>query len=144
MTHRATRALAPTDRRSNGDRTMRFTRSIAAGLTLAIVAVSFAGTAEARHRHRHHHHHGDAAAAGIFGFAAGALLSGAFAQPRYRYYDEPIYVAPPPVIYQPGPVYYRAQPWTPEWYESCDRRYQSFNPNTGYFLGFDGDYHFCY
>lgn len=119
---------------------MRFTKPIAAGLALALAAVSFTGSAEARHRHRHHHH-GDAVAAGIFGLAAGALLSGAFSQPRYyRYY------APAPVYVPEAPVYYygRPEPWTPEWYASCDRRYRSFNPETGYFLGYDGDYHFCY
>ena len=117
---------------------MRFTKPIAAGLALTIVAISFSGTAEARHRRHHHRHHGDEVAAGIFGFAAGALLLGALSQPRYYNYYEP---AP---VYAPPPVYYRADPWTAEWYASCDARYRSFNPDTGYFLGYDGDYHFCY
>lgn len=34
-------------------------------------------------------------------------------------------------------------PWTPEWYAWCARRYRSFDPNTGYYLGYDGEYHFC-
>lgn len=123
---------------------MRYTKPLAAALALAIGATSFVGTAEARHRHRHHG--GDAVAAGIFGLAAGALLGSAIAQPRpYYYYREPIYVAPPPpVIYQPRAVYYqRPAPWTPDWYDYCDGRYQSFDPRTGYFLGYDGAYHFC-
>lgn len=129
---------------------MRFTKPIAAALALTIGALSFSGVAEARHRH---HHRGDALAAGIFGFAAGALITGALSQPRYPrnyYYQQaPAYYAPPPVVYrpayQPAPVYYYAapQPWTPEWYAYCDARYRSFNPGTGYFLGFDGQYHFC-
>ena len=126
---------------------MRFTKPIAAGLALAVVAVSLTGTAEARHRHRH----GDAFAAGILGFTAGAILSGAFSQPRYYhrpYYAEPVYVAPPPppVVYDTAPAYYyaRPEPWTAEWYDSCRYRYRSFNSQTGYFLGYDGDYHFCY
>jgi hypothetical protein len=48
------------------------------------------------------------------------------------------------VVYDPAPVYYsRPAPWTPEWYDYCGDRYQSFNARTGYFLGFDGNYHFC-
>lgn len=34
-------------------------------------------------------------------------------------------------------------PWSPEWYRYCDNKYRSFNPRTGYFLGYDGEYHFC-
>jgi hypothetical protein len=128
---------------------MRFIKPIAATLALAIGAVSLTSAAEARHRHRH----GDAFAAGIAGFAAGALL-GALSQPRYPrypsyYYYEPapVYVAPPPRVYyyqQPAPAYYNSvQPWTPEWYAYCDARYRSFNASTGYFLGYDGQYHFC-
>jgi len=126
---------------------MRFMKPMAATLALAIGAVSFSGVAEARHRH---HNNGDAFVAGIAGFAAGALLSGAFAQPRYPsyYYYEPapVYVAPPPppAYYQPAPAYYAApEPWTPPWYDYCGERYRSFSPRTGYFLGYDGDYHFC-
>jgi hypothetical protein len=122
---------------------MRFTRSLAAALALTVAAVSMIGPADARHRHRHHH--GDAFAAGVFGFAAGALLSGAFSQPRY-YRSAPVYVAPPPppVIYNPAPVYYvRPAPWSPQWYAYCSDRYRSFDAQTGYFLGYDGNYHFC-
>jgi hypothetical protein len=118
---------------------MRFMKPIAAGLALAIGATALVGTAEARHRH----HHGDALAAGIFGFAAGAILSGALSQPRYYYEPAPIYAAPP-VTYGPGPVYYeQPEPWTEEWYAYCSSRYRSFDPQSGYFLGYDGLYHFC-
>ena len=124
---------------------MRFMKTLAAGLALTIGATSFAGTADARHRHRGHGHHGDAVAAGILGFAAGAILSGAFARPRYYDYYEPapVYAAPP--VYRPAQVYYsRPDPWTQEWYAYCSDRYRSFNGQTGYFLGYDGNYHFCY
>jgi hypothetical protein len=128
---------------------MRFMKPIAATLALAIGVVSLSTAAEARHRHRHSG--GDALAAGIFGFAAGAIISGALSQPRYpryRYYEPaPVYIAPPPprvYYYQPAPVYYGGpEPWTPEWYAYCDARYRSFNLRTGYFLGYDGQYHFC-
>ncbi len=131
---------------------MRFMKPTAAALALAIGALSLSGAAEARQRYYHHHNDGSAVAAGIFGFAAGALVAGALSQPRYYYPDyyyapAPVY-APPPVVYQPAyqpaPVYYGGpQPWSPEWYDYCDARYRSFNSRTGYFLGFDGQYHFC-
>lgn len=122
---------------------MRFLKPVAVATALTLGAMSFATTAEARHRH-HHSNGGAAAAAGIFGLAAGAILGSALAQPRYRYYaPAPVYVEPP-VVYQPAPAYYgRPAPWTPAWYASCDARYRSFNPQTGYFLGYDGQYHFC-
>lgn len=125
---------------------MRFMKPITAALALTIAAASFVDTADARHR-RHRGDRGDAVAAGILGFTAGALLSGALARPRYYDYYEPapVYAAPPPVVYGPAPVYYsRPDPWTPEWYAYCSDRYRSFDGQTGYFLGYDGNYHFCY
>lgn len=41
------------------------------------------------------------------------------------------------------PHHYRPKPWSNAWYDHCFSRYQSFNPKTGYFLGFDGKHHFC-
>ena len=116
---------------------MRFIKTTAAALAFAIGATSFVASAEARHRH----HHGDALAAGIFGFAAGAILSSALA-PRYYYQPAPVYAAPP-VIYGPTPAYYAPEPWTSDWYSYCSSRYRSFDPQSGYFLGYDGNYHFC-
>lgn len=128
---------------------MRFIRPLAAALALAVSATAFVGSADAKywgpyHRHYypyHHHNHGAAVAAGVFGFAAGAIVGGALAQPYY-YRPAPVYVAPRP-IYRPAPVYASTAPWTPGWYQSCSARYRSFNPQTGYFLGYDGNYHFC-
>jgi len=34
-------------------------------------------------------------------------------------------------------------PWTPAWYQYCSGKYDSFNPKTGYYKGYDGQYHFC-
>jgi BA14K-like protein len=122
---------------------MRFTKPLAAALALSIAAASLVGTAEARHRHNNG---GAIAVAGIFGLAAGALIGSALSQPQYRYYEPaPVYAPPPPpIVYQPAPVYYaRPQPWTPEWYSYCSQRYGSFDGRTGYFLGYDGNYHFC-
>ena len=116
---------------------MPFTKPIALALSLGVAALSLAGSAEAHHRRDH-------AAAAAVGFAAGALLGSALAQPRY-YVPAPVYVAPapPPVHVAPAPVVYLYQPWTPEWYAYCRGKYRSFDPGTGYYLGYDGQYHFC-
>jgi hypothetical protein len=131
---------------------MRYTKSMATALALTIGAAAFADDADARRRH-HRGGHGDAVAAGVLGLAAGAIIGGALSQPRYHggyyepdYYYEPapVYVAPAPVYVQPAPVYsYAREAWTPDWYAYCEGRYRSFNPQTGYFLGYDGQYHFC-
>lgn len=142
---------------------MRFTRTIAAALALSVGALTLAGSAEARdrdnrwrHHDRHHHNSGAPYAAGAVGFAAGAILGSALSQPRYYYepapvYVEPRYVAPryvaptyvQPSYVQPSYVYAAPSPWTPGWYAYCEDRYRSFNRGTGYFVGFDGGYHFC-
>ena len=81
------------------------------------------------------------------GLAAGAILGSALSQPRYvapppAYYPAPpaYYPAPAPA---PAPVIYRPAPWSPAWYNYCSRKYRSFNPNTGYFLSYSGQYRFC-
>ncbi len=78
---------------------------------------------------------GAAAAAGVLGLAAGALIGSALSAPQYV---GPQYVAPPPAA-----VRLRYAPWTPEWYAYCSRKYRSFNPQTGYFLAYSGKYRFC-
>jgi len=119
---------------------MRGLKSIAtAAMALVIGAAPMVGTAEAGHRHHHrHHNHGDAAVAGIIGFGVGTLFGSALSAPRY-------YAPPPRAYYRPAPVivHQGLVPWTGEWYAYCDAKYRSFNPRTGYFLGYDGEYHFC-
>jgi hypothetical protein len=44
----------------------------------------------------------------------------------------------PPVHYSEGP-----EPWTPEWYAYCGAKYRSFNPATGLFLAYSGEYKMC-
>jgi hypothetical protein len=132
---------------------MQFAKTVAAGLALTLGAASLVGTAEAGRRHYHHHHNGAAAAAGIFGFAAGAMLGAALAQPRYPTYyyaPAPVYVAPPPppVVYEPAPVLYEQpivvyEPWTPQWVAYCDSRYRSFDRRTGYYVDYNGHAQFC-
>ena len=126
---------------------MRFTKTIATALAVTVGALTFASSAEARKRqeriwrpnyggHGHFDRHRGNFAAGAFGFAAGALVGSALSRP---YYYAP---APAAVYVAPAPVYVY-QPWTPGWYTYCGGKYRSFNASTGYFLGYDGQYHFC-
>lgn len=73
-------------------------------------------------------------------FAAGAitgLVAGAIANEALREGDP----APRP----PHKVRkdHRFEPWTARWRHDCERRYRSFNPRTGYYMGYDGRRHFC-
>ena len=81
--------------------------------------------------------HGDSWGAGLVGFGIGAIIGSALA-PREVYVVPP---PPPPAYY--GPVSYGPPPWTPDWYAYCASRYRSFDPGTGYFMGYDGFPHFC-
>ena len=85
-------------------------KMFATGLALAIGAATLVTTADARHRWNHYHH-GEAFAAGALGFTAGALIGGAFAGPRYGYYDDdyPAYYYDEPEYYAPR-TYYRTAP----------------------------------
>ena len=67
---------------------------------------------------------------------------GAIWPPWKRSAQNDNYVAPPPPAYY-GPVSYGPPPWTPDWYAYCASRYRSFDPGTGYFMGYDGFPHFC-
>lgn len=116
---------------------MRHRQPLAAALSLACL-VSLAGTAEAGHRG------GDAAALGIFGFAAGAIVGNALSGPRVYYAPPP----PPPVYVTPAPVYvapvYAAPPaWSPDWYAYCSTVHVNFDGRTGTYLGPDGYRYFC-
>ena len=74
---------------------------------------------------------GAAAAAGIVGLAAGAIIGGALSQPRVV--EQPVYGAPvygAPVYGAPG---YGASPE-----DYCAQRYRSYDPASGTFLGYDG------
>lgn len=92
-----------------------------AGLTVAAAATTTSTPAQAN----------EAVAAGI-GFVAGAIVGNAVSQPRVYH------TAPRTVVVHGG-----LQPWTPAWYSYCSQRYRSFNPNTGYFLAYSGNYVFC-
>jgi hypothetical protein len=80
---------------------------------------------------------GDAWGAGLFGFGVGAIIGSALAP------QEVYVVPPPPPAYYYGPVAFGPPPWTPDWYAYCSSRYRSFDPSTGYFMGYDGYPHLC-
>ncbi|SHL54973.1 BA14K family protein [Roseibium suaedae] len=138
---------------------MNFSRrfACAAGLAgaLALGTVLASGEAAAGHRN----HGGEAAAAGIIGLAAGAVLGSVLTAPQAP--PPPAYYAPPPVRYAPPPpprVYYAPPPppppvyyaparayapWTPEWAAYCARKYRSFDPRSGTFITYRGEERFC-
>ena len=37
----------------------------------------------------------------------------------------------------------KVEAFSQEWYEYCTERYRSFNPETGKYMGYDGEWHFC-
>ena len=67
--------------------------------------------------------------------AALALLSGCS-----TYYDSGYYRAR--VYSTPGP-YVASDAYTQAWLDSCSRRYRSFDPASGTYVGFDGRVHPC-
>lgn len=100
----------------------------------------------------HRNNDGDAAAAAIIGLAGVAIIAGALANANQPpVYDA--YPAPSGGYYPPAPAAPRGpkvityastlEPWTRDWYEWCDDRYRSFNPETGTYRGYDGRDHFC-
>jgi len=73
---------------------------------------------------------------GSYGFPGGVLggvLGGIFANTFFP--PQPQVVIVPQV---PEMV-----PYTPAWYQYCSSKYRSFNPQTGMFLGFDGQLRMC-
>lgn len=106
----------------------------------------------------HRDNSGEVLAAGIIGLALGAIIAGANsapppepyrpARPRphrdyfpaasdsYGAYDEPEVIYAQPITVTP-------EPWTPEWYRYCTERFRSFDPQSGTYMGFDGQRHFC-
>lgn len=109
-------------------------KAIAAAAAIGLIALTFAAPAEAGRYYRGGG--GNAWGAGLIGFGIGAIIGSALT-PRE------VYVAPPPPPDYYAPVSYGPPAWSPEWYEYCTYRYRSFNPNSGYFMGYDGIARFC-
>jgi hypothetical protein len=87
-----------------------------------------------------------AVAAGVAAGAVAAATSPLWAPGYYDYYPGytygyPDYAGGPYYDYAPGaaPVA-PAEGVDPTW---CQAHYRSYNPNTGTYLGFDGQYHSC-
>lgn len=113
---------------------MRITSLFAAAL-LALPAATYSAPAAADA--------GDALLGGAFGFAVGTIFGNATARPRTYYYEPaPVYVAPPPP--PPVVVYRTPEPWTPDWYAYCAKRFASFDARSGTYLGYDGYRHMCH
>ncbi|MFZ2099900.1 MAG: BA14K family protein, partial [Oricola sp.] len=96
------------------------------------------------------HDDGGAVVAGaILGIAGAAILAGALTQPAppppRQYYVAPNAYPPAPAYSGPKVITYEStlEPWTPAWYDWCDQRYRSFNPQSGTYRGYDGRDHFC-
>lgn len=141
----------------------RILKTTVLSLALAATALTAVAPAQAHDRwHRHGHDGGgEIIAAGILGLAVGAIAAGALNddEPQYRprpVYDEPIYETPRDPMPRPRPVrpYYAEpsvvtydtgglEPWSREWFDYCSDTYRSFNPDTGTYVGFDGQEHFC-
>jgi hypothetical protein len=91
----------------------------------------------------------DGAAALLLGIAGVAIIAGALSQANppavYEPYPAPNAYPPAPAPSGPHVITYEStlEPWTPQWYEWCDQRYRSFNPQTGTYRGYDGHDHFC-
>lgn len=109
-------------------------KAVTAAALIGIAALTLSAPAEAGRGHGH----GNAVGAGLLGFGVGAIVGSALT-PREVYIAPP--PPPPPAYY--GPVSYGPPPWSPEWYAYCGQRYQSFNPRTGYFMGYNGVAYFC-
>ena len=108
--------------------------------TVMVIAMLLSGTAYADEHRGHYgdfgHHpymgwHGsnDVCSAIVGGFIGGAI-SNWFTSP------------PPVIIVQPSPPTV-PEPWSAGWYEFCTRAFQSFDPKSGFYTGFDGLKHFC-
>jgi hypothetical protein len=103
-------------------------------LTVAVAALALVATtlatvipADAQWRGRHHRHHGGWGNGGavLGGLAAGAIIGGALAaQQRPYYYD-------------------RGYGYRDDAVDYCMRRFKSYDPGSGTYLGYDGYRHPC-
>ena len=79
---------------------------------------------------------GGAVAAGVIGGALAAATSPLWAPDYYDYY--PGYAYPPAYSYAPGPIVVAGNSVA-----YCESHFRSYNPATGMYLGYDGQYHPC-
>lgn len=117
----------------------RLMSGIAAIALTACTVVATAAPASAAPWGWHHGWHGGwggAVAAGVIGGAVAAATSPLWAPGYYDHYPGYAYepygytVAPGPMAGGNDTAY-------------CEQRFRSYNPSTGTYLGFDGQYHPC-
>jgi hypothetical protein len=80
------------------------------------------------------------------GFAAGAIIGGAVASQSYGYYGGQGYYAPgyyDDQYYDAGPVAVAPAPGGDDAVAYCMQTYQSYDPASGTYLGYDGFRHPC-
>jgi len=80
------------------------------------------------------------------GFAAGAIIGGAVASQSYGYYGGQGYYAPgyyDDQYYDAGPVAVAPAPGGDDAVAWCMQTYQSYDPASGTYLGYDGFRHPC-
>jgi hypothetical protein len=110
---------------------------ILAGLTATAIAAGGVAVTPAQaawHGHYYggsHYYGGWGWGAPLAGFAAGAISGGAIANSQAPYY------------YGPPPGYYYGPPGDPAAVAYCVRRFKSYDPVSGTFLGYDGYRHLC-
>ncbi len=80
-------------------------------------------------------------AGAAIGGVGGAVVGGSSWQRLYNQaYYQCINSGP---AYAPQPVYGIPPVGSQAWKQQCSYKYKSFNWDTGYYLGYDGDYHIC-
>lgn len=105
---------------------------------------------------RDHGNNDDMLAVGIAGLAAGviagAIVSGSQDNgPReVQTYDDAPHYRERPAYYNNGgdygyrpASYQRVRPWSAAWYQACEDRYDSFDPQTGTYIDGYGNERFC-
>jgi hypothetical protein len=77
-------------------------------------------------------------------YAARRYLEQRHAAPEYYQVEprRPAYAASSHQHYVWQPAH-GLQAWTPEWYDYCSRRYRSFDPRSGTFMGYNGLRQMC-
>jgi len=122
--------------------TRTFLKGLALAALMGLTVLPLPGTAEAGYGGRGWGGPGYWGA-GLIGLGVGVAIGSALAAPVYvdPYVDAP--PPPPPGAYAPVAAGYGPPAWSPEWYDYCGQRYRSFNARTGYFMGYDGQPHFC-
>ncbi len=80
-------------------------KTTAIGVAAALAFASMAAVSPASADGKWHNNRDAAIAAGAVGFAAGAVVGAAAAQPNYYYAPRGVYVAPAPRVYYRPPAY---------------------------------------